>query len=195
MRIVLIVFGQNMKMRSKRREAKHCVSSQNVNLCLLDFNVIYYFFFTSYRGQRTYVFWSGEVEKFFWIADNVTIIPPYHFSSFRVLIGSPTASVGRIGKFKILNPILPSWRSLGSDTTYFNGSPDIKLKPLIILTTLIWTPAISFISVQSSIVCKWIFPVHWRNCHLAIRNNIFVSNTNRKRKKEKKKKKKRIDLK
>ena len=22
------------------------------------------FFFTSFRGQRTYVFWSGEVEKF-----------------------------------------------------------------------------------------------------------------------------------
>ena len=34
--IVLIVFGQNMKMRSKRREAKNCLSSENVNLCLLD---------------------------------------------------------------------------------------------------------------------------------------------------------------
>ena len=29
-------FGQNMKMRSKRGEAKNCLSSKNVNLCLLD---------------------------------------------------------------------------------------------------------------------------------------------------------------
>ena len=29
-------FGQNMKTRSKRSEAKNCLSSKNVNLCLLD---------------------------------------------------------------------------------------------------------------------------------------------------------------
>ena len=29
-------FGQNMKTRSKRIEAKNCLSSKNVNLCLLD---------------------------------------------------------------------------------------------------------------------------------------------------------------
>ena len=29
-------FGQNMKMRSKRSEAKNCLSCKNVNLCLLD---------------------------------------------------------------------------------------------------------------------------------------------------------------
>ena len=29
-------FGQIMKMRSKRSEAKNCPSSKNVNLCLLD---------------------------------------------------------------------------------------------------------------------------------------------------------------
>ena len=29
-------FGQIMKMRSKRSEAKNCLSSKNVNLCLLD---------------------------------------------------------------------------------------------------------------------------------------------------------------
>ena len=34
--IVLIFFGQIMKMRSKRSEAKNCPSSKNVNLCLLD---------------------------------------------------------------------------------------------------------------------------------------------------------------
>ena len=34
--VVLIFFGQNMKMRSKRSEAKNCLSSKNVNLCLLD---------------------------------------------------------------------------------------------------------------------------------------------------------------
>ena len=32
--IVLIFFGQIMKMRSKRNEAKNCPSSKNVNLCL-----------------------------------------------------------------------------------------------------------------------------------------------------------------
>ena len=32
--IVLIFFGQIMKMRSKRSEAKTCLSSKNVNLCL-----------------------------------------------------------------------------------------------------------------------------------------------------------------
>ena len=30
------VFEQTMKMRSKRSEAKNCLSSKNVNLCLLD---------------------------------------------------------------------------------------------------------------------------------------------------------------
>ena len=34
--IVLIFFGQIMKMKSKRSEAKNCLSSKNVNLCLLD---------------------------------------------------------------------------------------------------------------------------------------------------------------
>ena len=34
--IVLIFFGQNMKTRSKFSEAKNCLSSKNVNLCLLD---------------------------------------------------------------------------------------------------------------------------------------------------------------
>ena len=34
--IVLIFFGQNIKMRSKRSEAKNCLSSKNVYLCLLD---------------------------------------------------------------------------------------------------------------------------------------------------------------
>ena len=29
-------FWQNMEMRSKRSEAKNCLSSKNVNLCLLD---------------------------------------------------------------------------------------------------------------------------------------------------------------
>ena len=29
-------FGQIMKTRSKRSEAKNCLSSKNVNLCLLD---------------------------------------------------------------------------------------------------------------------------------------------------------------
>ena len=29
-------FGQNMKTRSKCSEAKNCLSSKNVNLCLLD---------------------------------------------------------------------------------------------------------------------------------------------------------------
>ena len=29
-------FRQNMKMRSKLSEAKNCLSSKNVNLCLLD---------------------------------------------------------------------------------------------------------------------------------------------------------------
>ena len=29
-------FGQNMKTRLKRIEAKNCLSSKNVNLCLLD---------------------------------------------------------------------------------------------------------------------------------------------------------------
>ena len=29
-------FGQIMKMRSKRSEVKNCLSSKNVNLCLLD---------------------------------------------------------------------------------------------------------------------------------------------------------------
>ena len=135
------------------------------------------FFLPHIAAREPTCFEVGKL-KSFWIDDNVTIIPSYHFSSFWVLIGSPTASVGRIGKFKIFNPILPSRRSLGSDSTYFNGSPDINLKPLIILTTLIWTPAVSFISVESSIVCKWIFPVHWRSSHLAIRDNIFVSNTN-----------------
>ena len=121
----------------------------------------------------------GKLKSFFFlIDDNVKIIPSYHFSSFWVLIGSPTASIGRIWKFKIFNPILPSRRSLGSDTTYLNSSPDINLKPLIILTTLIWTPTISFISVESSIVCKWIVPIYWRSCHLVIKDNIFVGNTN-----------------
>ena len=36
MRIVLIFFGQIMKTRSKRSEAKNSLSSKNVNLCLLD---------------------------------------------------------------------------------------------------------------------------------------------------------------
>ena len=35
MRIVLIFFGQIMKTRSKRSEAKNSLSSKNVNLCLL----------------------------------------------------------------------------------------------------------------------------------------------------------------
>ena len=29
-------FGQNMKTRSKHSEVKNCLSSKNVNLCLLD---------------------------------------------------------------------------------------------------------------------------------------------------------------
>ena len=155
-----------------------CSCSYSCSYYYYYFNFIYYFFFYLISRPENLRVLKWGSWKVFWIDDNVTIIPSYHFSSLWVLIGSPTASVGRIGKFKIFNPILPSRRSLGSDTTYFNGSPDINLKPLIILTTLIWTPAISFISVESSIVCKWIFPVHWRSCHLAIRNNIFVSNTN-----------------
>ena len=31
-----IFFGQIINMRSKRSEAKHCESSKNVSLCLLD---------------------------------------------------------------------------------------------------------------------------------------------------------------
>ena len=34
--IALIFFGQIIKMRSKRSVAKNCLSSKNVNLCLLD---------------------------------------------------------------------------------------------------------------------------------------------------------------
>ena len=29
-------FGENMKTRLKRREARNCILSKNVNLCLLD---------------------------------------------------------------------------------------------------------------------------------------------------------------
>ena len=35
-RIVLIFFGQDVKMRSKRSEAKNWLSNKNVNLCFLD---------------------------------------------------------------------------------------------------------------------------------------------------------------
>ena len=34
--LVLFFFGQIINMRSKRSEAKNCLSSKNVNLCLLD---------------------------------------------------------------------------------------------------------------------------------------------------------------
>ena len=34
--ILLIFFGQIVKMRSKRSKAKNCLSSKNVNVCLLD---------------------------------------------------------------------------------------------------------------------------------------------------------------
>ena len=35
-REIVLIFGQNMKTRSRCSEAKNCLSSKNVNLCLLD---------------------------------------------------------------------------------------------------------------------------------------------------------------